>query len=521
MSIKKPMQQKSWLIILAFAFIKFLVPFLFIHSQFELHRDEYLYLADANHLAWGFVEMPPLLAFLGSISKLFGSSFYAVYFWGSLFGAFTMVLIGKIVQRLNGNNYGVFIACLAFLCSGFLRLNVLFQPNFLDVFFWTASAYFIICLIDSNNKKYLYFIGFSFGFGMLSKYTIAFFILAFLISLLLTPLRKWLLNKHFYFAMGMGLLIVSPNLLWQYTHHFPVAQHMKLLREQLLDNISPKDFLVDQIFITLPSFYIWMIGLCYVFFYKSGRKYMAIGIIYVCVILLLLYFKGKGYYAAGLYPVMLAIGGFQLSKSIQNHKIKIIQWAVPILILFITSRIFPVVMPCLSPEGLVSTYKKIQAEKIGVLKWEDGKNHPLPQDFADMLGWKEMAEKTAIIYHQLPDSIQQKTMVYGNNYGEAAALTFYRKQLGLPEIYSDDASFAFWLPDKFNYSYFLFVTRSMPPVDDKFFYHFGKVEIKDSVTQKFALEYGTKIILYSLPDDTAKAIAEQSTKQLKATYNLH
>lgn len=492
-----------------------------IHPAFELHRDEYLYLADADHLAWGFIEMPPFLAFLGCISKLFGGSFYAVYFWGSLFGALTMVLIGKIVLRLNGNNYGIFIACLAFLCSGFLRLNALFQPNFLDVFFWTSSAYFLICLISSNHKKYLYLIGISFGLGMLSKYTIAFFIVAFLVSLLVTPLRKWLLNKHFYFAMLLGLLIVLPNLLWQYNHHFPVAHHMQLLREQLLDNISPKDFLLDQILITLPSFYIWMIGLYYVFFNKAGRQYIAIGIIYVCVILLLLYFKGKGYYAAGLYPVMLAVGGFQLSKSIQNHTIKIIQYAVPIVILWLTFRILPVVMPYLSPKELALQYQKISAEKLGVLKWEDGKSHPLPQDFADMLGWKEMAEKTAKVYHQLPDSIKKQTMVYGNNYGEAAALAFYGKRLGLPEIYSDDASFAFWLPDKFNYTYFLFATRSMPPIDDIFFYHFGKVDIKDSVTQKFALERGTKIILYSFPDDTAKAIAERNIKQLKATYHLH
>ena len=514
------MQHKSWRIILGFALIKFLVPFLFIHPEFELHRDEYLYLADAGHLAWGFIEMPPLLAFLGSISKLFGNSFYAVYFWGSLFGAFTVVIIGKTVQRLKGNNYGVFIACLAYLCSGFLRMNALFQPNFLDVFFWTLSAYFIICLIDGGNKKYLYLIGISFGFGMLSKYTIAFFILSFLIGVLLTPLRKWLLNKHFYFALLLGVLIFSPNLLWQYNHHFPVAHHMQLLREQLLDNIGPKDFLMDQIFIAIPSFYIWIIGLYYLFFYKTGRKYMAIGIIYINVIILLLYFKGKGYYAAGLYPVMLAVGGFQLSESIKNHKIKIIQWAVPIIILFISYRIFPVIMPYLSAEELVLKYKKIAVEKLGVLKWEDGINHPLPQDFADMLGWKEMAEKTAKIFHQLPDSIKQKTMVYGNNYGEAAALAFYRKQLRLPEIYSDDASFAFWLPDKFNYTHFLFVTRRMPPAGDTFFYHFGKVEIKDSVTQKLAVEYGTKIVLYSFPDDTAKVVAEQSFKQLKSTYNL-
>ena len=71
-------QQKSTAIIAVFAIIKFLIPFLFINAAFELHRDEYLYLADADHLTWGYIEMPPMLAVLGAISKLFGSSLYAV-----------------------------------------------------------------------------------------------------------------------------------------------------------------------------------------------------------------------------------------------------------------------------------------------------------------------------------------------------------------------------------------------------------------------------------------------------------
>lgn len=514
------MHKKAWLIIIAFALIKFSIPFMFIHPAFQLHRDEYLYLADADHLDWGYIEMPPLLAFLGYISKLLGGSLSAVYLWGALFGAATMVLTGKIVLRLQGNFYAVSIACLAFLCSGFLRLHALFQPNFLDVFFWTLSAYSIICLIQTDHKKYLYVIGISFGLGMLSKYTIAFFMMAFGVSVLLTPLRKWLANKHFYLAMVLGLLIALPNFLWQYNHHFPVVHHMQLLRERLLDNVSAKDFLVDQILITLPSFYIWMMGLWYLFFNKAGRQYIAIGIIFTSVILLLLYFKGKGYYAAGLYPVILAIGAFQLSKSIQNHKIKIFQYLIPLVILFLTYRIFPVIMPYLSPNDLAIKYTKIPAAKTGALKWEDGKNHPLPQDFADMLGWEEMARKTAQVYHHLPDSIQQKTMIYGDNYGEAGALAFYRKKYQLPEIYSDDASFAFWLPSTFEQQYFLFATHHLPDEDDIFFKHFKTVEIKDSVTVKYAREYGAKIILYSLPDSIAVSIANKNIQQLKATYNM-
>ena len=514
-------QQKSTLIIAVFAIIKFLIPFIFINAAFELHRDEYLYLADADHLAWGYIEMPPMLALLGAISKLFDSSLYAVYFWGSLFGVLKIILIGKIVLELKGNVYDVFIACLAFLCSGYLRMNILFQPNFLDGFFWTWAVYLIIKLINTNNKKFFYYLGICFGLGMLAKYTMAFFVLAFLISVMFTSKRKWLVNKNFYFAMLIGLLIFSPNLYWQYDHHFPVMHHMQLLRNQQLQYTSRVEFLINQILMFLSSFFIWILALWFVFAKKEGRKYISIGIIYFVVIGLLLWFKGKPYYAASIYPSLLAIGSVYIEKIIQSYKIKIVHWAIPVFILLITVVVFPIAVPFLSPQQLDKFYQSVHAEKMGVLNWEEKKNNPLPQDFADMLGWKEMAEKTAKVYHELPDSIKQKTMVYGDNYGDAAALAFYRKQYGLPEIYSDDASFAFWLPQKFDATYFLFAAWHMPEANDSFFYHFAKTEIKDSVTQKYAREYGAKIVLYSFPDSTAKAIAERNIRELRVKYNLH
>ena len=187
--------QQSKKIIYFFALVKCLIPFLLIYPAFELHRDEYLYLADAAHLSWGYIEMPPLLALMGAISKWMGHGFYPVYFWDGLLGGLTVIVVGNIVLQFKGSITAVYIACISFLFSVFLRMHILFQPNILDVFFWTLSAYIIILWIDTNHKKYLYFLGISFGLGILSKYTIAFFIASFLIGVLLTDKRKWLLNN--------------------------------------------------------------------------------------------------------------------------------------------------------------------------------------------------------------------------------------------------------------------------------------------------------------------------------------
>ena len=512
--------QNSRRVIYFFALIKFLIPFLFIHSPFELHRDEYLYLADARHLDWGYIEMPPMLALLGFISNLFSASVYAVYFWSSLFGALTLIIVGKIVIELKGSVYAVFIACLSFLTSAYLRINILFMPNFLDGFFWTLSCFHIIKFINSHQNKYLYWLGVCFGLGFLSKYTIVFFIIGFLVGVIILH-RKLLLNKHFYFSMLLGILIASPNIYWQFYHHFPVMHHMQLLTSQQLQFSQRADFIKFQFFLFSSSVFIWLMGLWFLFTNQQGKKYAIIGVLYFIIIALLLLLKGKHYYAASIYPALVSIGSVYIGNLAVKYRIKIVQWLIPACMILVCVELVPVLLPVASPEQLEQYYRKINAGKMGLLDWEESKNNLLPQDFADMVGWKEVAEKTAVIYHQLPDCVKKQTMVYGDNYGEAGALTFYRKKLQLPEIYSDDASFVFWLPSKFDFKYFLFATRNMPEKDDLFFQHFKKVEIKDSVVNKYFRENRTKIVLYSFPDDTARMIAVHNIEKAKNDFNYH
>jgi Dolichyl-phosphate-mannose-protein mannosyltransferase len=484
---------KSNRIIFIFALIKFSIAFLFIHHEFELQRDEYLYLADARHLAWGFIEMPPVLALLGRISWLFGSSFYAVYFWGALFGALTMVLIGKIVQLFKGNEYAVSIACLGYLVSGFLRMNILFQPNFLDVFFWTLSCYFIVSWINTDDKKFIYYIGICFGLGMLSKYTMAFFIIGFWVGVLLTKQRKWLMNKHFYFAMLIALAIVLPNFLWQIYHHFPVAHHMKLLQRQQLQYLSRVGFLIDQLLNTLPCFFIWLIGLWYLFFTIEGRRHIGIGILYLTIIGLLLIFKGKSYYAMSIYPTLLAIGAAYLEKLTKGKKFA--RWRIPVVISLLAIPFFPIAVPFASPAGLEKIYKILRADKLGSLKWEDGKNHPLPQDFGDMLGWREMAEKVNDAWQKLDSNEKAHTMIFCDNYGEAGAVNYFGKKYQLPEAFSDNASFLYWLPENQHIDNLILVTDDQQEMQHDFIKDFKSAELSDSITNAFAREKGSLIII--------------------------
>jgi hypothetical protein len=188
--------------------------------------------------------------------------------------------------------------------------------------------------------------------------------------------------------------------------------------------------------------------------------------------------------------------------------------------LFILRPALPALVPISTPEKLEKNYMNTGMDKTGILNWENNVRHAIPQDFADMLGWRELAEKTAKAYHRLPDSVKKETILFGDNYGQAGALNFYGRKLGLPEAYSDNASFLYWLPKRFPYRHLLLIDFEPRKNDDLVFKHFESFTILDSMTQDYAREKGLKIMLYKNGDDSLQFVAEEAIRQQKAMYRM-
>ena len=144
----------------------------------------------------------------------------------------------------------------------------------------------------------------------------------------------------------------------------------------------------------------------------------------------------------------------------------------------------------------------------------------MPQDFADMLGWRELAEKTEnIFYLSLPDSVRSRTVVYCRHYGQAGALKFYaRHDYFKNRVFSDNGSFLLWISDSLTFNHLLFVGRLVPDKDDEVFNHFHDRLIMDSVTNPLSRQYGDLIILYRDADDSAALLARQGLEEMKNRF---
>jgi hypothetical protein len=289
---------------------------------------------------------------------------------------------------------------------------------------------------------------------------------------------------------------------------------MQELQETQLQFVNPLDFIKDQILYLLPFVFVWIAGLIWLLRSKPWRFLFWT---YLFVIILLILGRGKSYYSMGIYPALLAAGSVAWERFTAKR-----YWVRYVLLIFIavlTIPFIPMLLPIWKPEKLAEFYKKYDLEKTGLLKWEDQRNHPLPQDYADMLGWKELTVKAEKFFDSLPDSTKGNSVIYCRNYGQVGALQFYSRQnLFRSKVYSANGSFLLWIPREINFKNLLLVDTKIPESDDKVFQHFQTVTLVDSVTNIYSRQLGNKIIFYQNIDTTGLRLVKERLAELKNEF---
>ena len=478
------------------ALIKLIVPFFLQNPVWGPHRDELLYLAEARHMAWGYMEAPPLLSIFAWLTNLLGGAMWAIKIWPSLVGAMTYVLVGRLVLHLGGRWFALVLAWMPFVTGAWLRIHFLFQPNFLDIFCWTAMVYGLTRFQQTGKPMHLYVAGVSFGLGMLAKYTMAFYATGLLAGLLLVWDKKVFSSRHFYYAIGLGILLFVPNLLWEARQGFPVVYHMKTLENNQLQYLSPWTFLTDQLLYNVATLFTWVTGLVWV---ARTKQYRFIAWAFFVTLALLMLGHGKSYYSQGAYPILFAFGAPLLEAWANKW------WKIGMVAFsgFIGLRLVPLLLPFKAPTPLAEYYVHHPfARKVGGLRWEDLQDHSLPQDFADMLSWQEMTQKVARAYASLDSTEKAHTLLFCDNYGEAGALNYYGPKYHLPAAYSDNASFLYWMPQDYDrFDVLLLVTDDNQEMQHSFLKEFKAVRLVDSIANPYARERGSLIILMKGPSD--------------------
>lgn len=212
-------------IVACLAAVKLLVH-LYAGRHYGYFVDELYYLACSDHLDWGYVDQPPLIALIAKTTRvLFGDSLQAIRFFPALAGAGMVVLTALIARELGGRRFAQGLAALSFLLApGFLALGGLLSMNVFESLFWTGCAYVLVRIIKTGNQKLWLWFGLLAGIGLENKHSMLIFGFGVLVGLLLTPERRCFRAPWIWIAGLLAFLIFVPNLVWNVQHHFPFLE---------------------------------------------------------------------------------------------------------------------------------------------------------------------------------------------------------------------------------------------------------------------------------------------------------
>ncbi|MBU1616597.1 MAG: glycosyltransferase family 39 protein [Candidatus Margulisbacteria bacterium] len=185
---------------------------------FPLIGDEAYYWLWGQHLAFSYVDHPPMIAYLNRVlATLFGNSELAVRLAALTIVALVTYIIYLTAKELFGKQTALWSALFFNLIPTFFGGGMFLVPQMLVFFFWSLSCYLLIRLIKSGDGKYWYYLGISIGLGLLSDYVMALFIFATFMYLIVDQEKRfWFWRKEPYLGLCLSLGLFLPVIVWNF-----------------------------------------------------------------------------------------------------------------------------------------------------------------------------------------------------------------------------------------------------------------------------------------------------------------
>lgn len=419
---------------------------------YGIFRDELYYLACANRLDFGYVDHPPFSIYILAIWKwLFGDSMFSIRLVPAIVSSLSLFMLGTFTKRLGGGKTAISIAMLTYMFTPiFLGMNTIFSMNTFDFLFWITSAYLVLRLVQEDNKKIWYWLGAVIGLGLLNKTSILWLSAGVFLAVIFTPLRGDLKTKYPYLAALIALIIFSPFIIWNITHDLAHLEFMRNAASRKYGGLTPITFLMDQFMILNPlAILIYIPGIYFFFFNEEGKKFRAVMFIWVTAFLILLINRhSKGEYIAAAYQILFAGGAVIIERW--SIKKTWLQYTIAVPVVILGLLIMPFARPTFSIEQFLRYQKTLGLEPPS----SEGNelNRGIPQFYADMHGWEDLAKNVSKVYQSLPEEERKTTLVYCSNYGKAGAIEYYSKEYPLPKVICPHNNYWYWWPDTKNYT---------------------------------------------------------------------
>lgn len=393
------------------------------NGQYGFHRDELATVDDARQLEWGYVAYPPFTPFAGRAGMaLFGLWLPGIRLLPALAEAIVVFLAGCMARELGGGRWAQVVAAGAVAIGGvsFTSGSLLQYVGF-DFLWWVLSAYFVIRLLKSGDVRWWVPIGTAIGLGLMTKYTMGFLVAGIVAGVVLTDARRFLRSPWLWCGAAVAVLVCLPNVIWQMQHQFISLDFLQSIHKRDVSWGRADHFLLNQLWIatqpiTVP---IWLAGLFYYFVAPQGRRYRMLGWMYVTPLMLFTIAKGRDYYMAPGYPMLIAAGAVWIEEWLRSQSSartavvrRVAAWG-----LVIGGVICIVLLLPIAPPGS---------------RWWAVANGIGGDNFNEEIGWPELVGTVASVRDRLPAADRSRLGILSSDVGQAGAITLFGPQYQLP-----------------------------------------------------------------------------------------
>ena len=408
--------------------------------------DERYCLACGDHLAWGYVDMPPLVAGVAKASRfLLGDSLFAIRFLSAVSGALLVFLAGRIACELGGGRFAQIAAAVAvFVAPIYLLFHGLLTMNAFEPLFWMTCTWISIRMVRREDPRLWLLIGLVAGVGFLNKHSMAFFAVGLGVGLLLTEQRGLLFTRWMPAGALLALLVALPNLLWQIEHGWPTPELLRNAKLYQHQPVTPLEFVWGQVQIAHPlSFPLWLAGALFLVRHPATKQFRFLGWMFLVLFVWFMAMQAKNYYLAPIYVLPMAAGSVALERLSARPRLGWLRPATLTTLLVGGALLAPYVLPAL-PISMLPKYLAVLPMKE--VRPETRRMGEVPQIFADELGSESLVAEVARVYGSLPPEERSGATIWGAAYGEAGAIDFLGRRYGLPGAVSGFQNYYLWGP---------------------------------------------------------------------------
>jgi hypothetical protein len=467
------------------AAVGFLLLTLLTAGRYGFYGDELYYVACSKNLDFGYVDHPPLVAFLGLLSRqFFGETLIGLRFLSGLAGAGTVLLSALLTRKLGGGTFAQSVAALSIsFAVAFPALSSFFSMNPVDITLVTAFLVLFLETIEKPTPLRWISLGIVLGIGLLNKYT--FLVLGFSLLVSLVVTKQWsLLKMPWLYVSGLiGVLMFAPHVLWQINHDWPTLEFMRNATQYKNLSLSLVELSGQLVLglnpLTLP---LWTAGLIGLLLYGPLKPFRFLGWTVTVYLVVYMTQNSKFYYLLPAFPVLLSTGAILFERFAQRFSRRWIRWAMFSPVAISGLMLMPLAVPLLPPGRFISYSKTLGL--WDAIRMEKSEGDTLPLHFVFRFGWEELVEVIADSYHALPPKDREKCAILASWYGPAGAVDHFGARHGLPESICPRNNYWLWGPREYSGSVVIAVGYDTQILER----YFEDVELVATFTHAYAID---------------------------------